>query len=341
MSSPPTHPLTTHNILLTIPRTASNLLTRLLNLPRQPSILRHAKDGYFFLPALKSRHQNNLFAQISGKEMSEVKRKGVNNALQESFHAWECWVSEAEGKNKGTFIKEHANWMIGVEEEIGHLYGQDKTVEDASITTPRRNPTCIPDNFFLDTLRPTLLIRHPALTFPSLLRTAIDNEGVEEVCSASSAKIMEWECTFRWHVMVYRFFEASAKQDAKLSHTRGVTYPIVLEASDLGDVELVRKYAEAVGLDPGVVVFEWDDAVNEGEKEGISAMEARMKDTLLGSRGVVVDKLQGAGVADVDVEGNKGKWRGEFGDRLAERLERLVEGAMGDYGWLWERRLRA
>jgi hypothetical protein len=33
-------------------------------------------------------------------------------------------------------------------------------------------------------------------------------------------------------------------------------------------------------------------------------------------------------------------WKNEFRHVLGERVARLVEGAMLDYEWLWERRMR-
>lgn len=109
-------------------------------------------------------------------------------------------------------------------------------------------------------------------------------------------------------------------------------YPIILDAADLADQELVRKYARAVGLDPDVVVFEWGVATGE-ERKGMGEMEGRMKDTLLGSIGVVVGKLRGK------EEEERVKWREEFGEVVAGRLEALVRDAMADYEWLRERRL--
>lgn len=47
-----------HNILISIPRTASNLVTHLLALPSQPSILPHSREGYFFLPALSHHFEH-------------------------------------------------------------------------------------------------------------------------------------------------------------------------------------------------------------------------------------------------------------------------------------------
>lgn len=78
-----------------------------------------------------------------------------------------------------------------------------KTIGDAE--RPRQdNPTIVPDTFW-SRVRATFLVRHPALTFPSTLRTAIDKEGIEAVLSSQSVQVQKWECTYRWHLLLYRF----------------------------------------------------------------------------------------------------------------------------------------
>jgi len=87
--------------------------------------------------------------------------------------------------------------------------------------------------------------------------------------------------------MLYKFLLAS-NQYPRQTSAPNVTYPIVLNASDLSNLKLVRRYAAAVGLDPDVVRFRWDSK----EQEGIATMEARKKDTLMKSKGVVLEKLK-------------------------------------------------
>lgn len=318
-----------HNILFTIPRTASNLVTKLLNLPDQPAILQHPKDGYFFLPALGYRYAHDTFARPMTTWTGDEK-KGMQDALHRSFSAWEGWVDRARGQGKGTFVKEHVNWMVSAEEEARFLHGEGSSNDGAA-----KNPTAVPDAFLLHDTRPTFLMRHPALTFPSLLRTAIDNEGWEEVGKQGMEMMMRWECTFRWHVRLYEFYAASPGYP-RASRQADVMFPVVLDAADLSRPKVVKKYAAAVGLDSGLVRYEWD-AVGEAEQKNMGKMEARMKSTLLGSAGVVAGKLQGG---DIDVEREREKWRQEFGEELSERLIRLVDAAMGDYEWLRKRKLR-
>jgi hypothetical protein len=282
----PTRPITlTHHILFTIPRTASNLLTQLLNLPSQPNILRHPENGYFFVPALQYRYQHNTFTRPF-TSLSKEEGEGLSDALQTGCKAWEQWVETAEDEGKGTYVKEHVNWMINPSVESDFLYPSHPF--ELGVEQDVRNPTAIPDDFLLSgRVRPTFLIRHPALTFPSLLRTSIDNEGLDEVLNEDSAMVMRWECTYTWHIQLYNFLITSDTYP-RVSHVKGIAYPIILDAADLKNEALVRRYAEAVGMDSGKVRFAWEKA----GKEGLGMTEARMKDTILASMGVLAGKLQ-------------------------------------------------
>lgn len=323
-----------HNILISIPRTASNLVTHLLALPSQPSILAHPRDGYSFLPALSSRFKNSTFTRPL-KDWSSEERAGLKEALSQSASAWETWIADAEREGKGTYVKEHVNWMVKSEIESAFLHPSSKASTDNPPSPPPAqdldekpaNPTAVPDGFWKN-VQTTLLIRHPALTFPSLLRTAIDSEGFETVLGEESESVMRWECTFKWHVLLYKFL-------ASLTFSSG-PQPLIVDASQVQDGVFVRRYAEAVGLDPSLVRTSWS-AVPSSEQSKLHAIERRMKDTLLGSNGIVSSKLS---FQPVDTEAEKNKWRGEFGPVLADRLGTLVREATEGYEWLYERRWR-
>jgi hypothetical protein len=100
-----------HNILVTIPRTASNLVTHLLALGAQSSIIAHPRDGYFFLSALSRRFKNASFTRPY-ESWSDIERNSLNDVLQEGIEAWSAFVAEADQKGKGTYVKEHVNWAL-------------------------------------------------------------------------------------------------------------------------------------------------------------------------------------------------------------------------------------
>jgi hypothetical protein len=261
------------------------------------------------------------------QDWTDDERFGMFAALHDSFTVWKDWVERAHLQGKSTYIKEHINWMVRPVVETNFLYN----INEATMKLDA-NPTCIPDSF-LQNIRPTFLIRHPALVIPSLVRTALDNEGMHQVLESSADMTMQWETTYNWHISLYRYLLGSSDFPSP-SHDPDITFPIILDASDLTDESLVRKYATAVGLDADALQFDWDIAVN---LEGMGKVDARMKDTLLRSNGVVMAKM--TRVADIDAEAKNGEWMSEFGEDLGLRVGRLVESAIKDYEWLWARRM--
>lgn len=318
-----------HNILISIPRTASNLVTHLLALPSQPSVLAHPRDGYFFLPAISARFTHSTFTRPFSS-WSPQEKTFLDEALAQGISAWEAWIADAEKKGLGTYVKEHVNWMISPKVETAFLHPRSETVATASRPPSHdlaldvfSNPTAVPSKFWTR-VRTTLLVRHPALTFPSALRTAIDNEGLEAVLKEENEYIMQWECTFEWHMMLYQFLTS---QDIGRK-------PLIIDASQLQDEMFVQGYVDAVGLDSRLLRTRWA-ATSKEEQGKLGAVERRMKDTLLGSSGIVPSKLSSQ---FIDVAAHKQDWESEFGLILAQRLERLVQGAMQQYEWLYERR---
>ena len=186
------------------------------------------------------------------------------------------------------------------------------------------NPTLLPDAF-LSTFKPLLLIRHPALAYPSLYRATraimphitIDSKGL-------------WiEFSMAWMRMAFEWFEEMAAAGSPCK-------PIIVDADDLiSDPGVVRKLAGEIGGDAEELVFEWE-AVEGVELEGVGAVARVYESTLLASRGVMEGKRAGDLSVEREVEG----WVREFGEEVAGRLKGYVEAAMGDYEYLKGRRLK-
>lgn len=175
------------------------------------------------------------------------------------------------------------------------------------------NETCLPDSI-LSLFSPTILIRNPILTLPSLLRTIIDNEGLESALATPTSQWL-WESSFHWSKSLYDFYITTVPASARATNTPGITYPIILDADDLSNSDLMRRYVQAVQLDPEQVRFEWE-ATSQEELEGIGTDVRRMKDTLLASKGIVKGKT----AEGLSAESERGKWKEEFGEVLAGRL---------------------
>ncbi|KAJ4308463.1 hypothetical protein N0V94_009342, partial [Neodidymelliopsis sp. IMI 364377] len=230
--SEPTKPQ--HHILISIPRTASNLVAHVLNLPSQPCILPHPRDGYFFLPALSHRFKHSTWTRPYALWTMQEKDE-MNSVLEKCSQDWTSWMRQAEGQNKGTWIKEHGNWMIRPEVESAFLHSpENSTLLDTNIDESAGdiniNPTLIPPKLWAS-VQTTLLTRHPLLTFPSLLRTTLDNEGRTTALSDVGALTQAWESTFRFHMLLYLFLTQQGRR------------PIVVDASQFRERGFAERYA--------------------------------------------------------------------------------------------------
>lgn len=116
----------------------------------------------------------------------------------------------------------------------------------------------------------------------------------------------------------------------------GPNKPVILDAHDIiHDPQVILKFCEETGLDKSVLQFEWDsgfDFSKDVRKDAVDLMTA----TLKGSRGILKDKAP----LEIDIDAEAKKWKEEFGAEVAEKLEQGVRGAMPDYEYLKERRLK-
>lgn len=134
--------------------------------------------------------------------LTSEQRIRLSEAYQASFDTLQEHLDVADATGKDVFTKEHVTWLIEPVTETQILFGEFSTDEVPWMiksamgkTRSGANETCLPDEF-LKTWKPTFLIRHPALAFPSALRTSIDNEGLE--AARAQKQIHKLEMTLHW-----------------------------------------------------------------------------------------------------------------------------------------------
>ncbi|TGJ86899.1 hypothetical protein E0Z10_g1870 [Xylaria hypoxylon] len=317
--------------LLTMPRTASNMFVRILNLDEQ-GVRPAFHGGYFFFPSMMARLK--LYNK-EGKWTPED-QVGVGENVKKSFDALQDYLQAAEENSEKIFVKEHISFLNDAHYEHEHMNnavaGENgcppKPVPVRGFSDSTRsslNRTSLPDEF-LKTWHPTFLIRHPAMMLPSLYRTA--QSDIELYGSRRAQKEpFEVEVTMKFVRSLYDFYIGYFGENSQ--------WPLVLDADDIMMYpELVMKYAELVGLDPDKLRFSWEKASEEKIDKMNSAMKI-MLGSFNASTGVNMGKL--AGKIDIDMEAEI--WRGEFGEEGGRKLERWVRDAMPHYEYLYSRRL--
>ncbi|KXX82732.1 hypothetical protein MMYC01_200850 [Madurella mycetomatis] len=339
-------------LLVSVPRTASNLLVKVLNIQRQPNALSNGKGGYFFHHAFMVATREALFKKPI-EEWSDREKTEIRDAYQLCLDQLEERCAQAQRDNKIMFTKEHGFWFINPATMYSQRLGPER-LEPVKVegdlaeffrlrlpdaVGPERtysadNWTLFPDEY-LRMWRLTFIIRHPALAWPSLYRAllkvaklgAVDDDGLK---GASAANM-----TLTW---TRKLYDWSMTQQPD-------TPPLIIDANDvIHNPDSVLRFCEAAGLDKNFVQFEWGGENDKNPTDGwdnpgmpIDRQVAEiMLSTLEASKGLVKDKAP----TKVDIKVEAEKWKDEFGDDVAGVIEKAVWDAMPDYEYLWARRVQ-
>lgn len=330
-------------ILITYPRTASNMLVRILALGDQPNVAYRESGGYFFMPLIVLMRE----LKVQGKHIEQWtkdEKDQVMHSCQRCFNELQAHLDSAEVEGKMVFIKEHSYFITEPTAHTEFLYGQNSVKESSwtvqipssygpQATRTGLNKTVLPDEF-LHIWRPIFLIRHPALAFPSFYRTILDLDG-EDAVNSEEERIVSG-MTLHWTRTLYDWYVQHLSSSGPESDGN-VTWPLVIDADDImTEPEVVIKLCEIVGLDSTKLRFTWSPAT-QGELDQISNHTTRrMLSTLLASAGVMKWKT----AAHLEIETEAWTWREEFGEVGGAKIEKLVRAAMPDYEFLKAKRLR-
>ncbi|KAJ5094160.1 hypothetical protein N7456_010021 [Penicillium angulare] len=340
-------------LLISIPRTASNLLLKILNIPKQPNLLTSPKGGYFFYPAFLENAAAGLQFEKPGDQWTKEEKNKAQESFQKCLDSLEEWSTKANDENQVMFSKEHAYWMFSPAALQEHNTGvhDEEFFKSFRVNTPEKysetktysasNQTIFSDEY-LQSWKMAFIIRHPALAWPSMYRAMLKLHAVgmidEDGVKGSSFTHM----TMKWTRMLY---------DWCLEQPDAPVAPPVIDAHDLiHHPEVVLQLCDQLGLDKNVVQFEWKDK-NEPKKSlqwathnpDATAEEVKfhqtgasfMLSTLEESTGIVKDKAP----ETIDIEAELVKWKEEFGEEVGLLVYQAVKSSMPDYEYLTARRL--
>ncbi|RAL13540.1 uncharacterized protein BO97DRAFT_342806 [Aspergillus homomorphus CBS 101889] len=275
------------------------------------------------------------------EQWSRDETDAIRRAFQQNLDHIEATSQAANAEGKIFFAKEHTLWLAdpaAVTQYLSTHEYRPSTRLGVQVPSPySSNPFSSPKNItifpdaYLATWRPTFLIRHPALVFPSYYRALLnlEEEGFAEPDMVEP--MLELHSTLLWTRLLFDWFCDRQAQSCSGRHRE----PILLDAQDvIHHPAVVQRYCELVGLSPEKVRFAWQET--QARRDGHASAEAVMMVTLDHSTSLLKDKTP----AMVDVRAEKRKWEAEFGGELAARMEKWVENAMPDYNYLYSKRLR-
>ncbi|KAI9373794.1 hypothetical protein BJX61DRAFT_501272 [Aspergillus egyptiacus] len=337
-------------LLVSMPRTASNLLVKVLNIQNQPQVLTNEKGGYFFYePFMAVTEGGHVSKPLD--QWAPATRKEIHAGFQKAVDALEEFSAQAARENKMLFAKEHAFWFFNPASTEKMLTGSTNPdyFRQFSVSLPEEkygpsartfsanNETVLPDEY-LRTWQMAFIIRHPALAWPSMYRAMRKMAVAGWVDQDAMKGVTDTNLSLRYSRMLYDWcLEQGDSLPSK---------PQVLDAYDvIHNPGTVVEFCRRTGLDPGVVQFEWEGA---GEKNGGDgggeAAKADKKEAIVGvmlstlrqSTGVVKDMTP----ETVDIAAETEKWKAEFGEDAARLLEKVVWESMPDYEYLKARRIQ-
>lgn len=345
LSCVPTSELPRQFYLFTHPRSGSNLLVHILNLEEQHVITSDEGGGYYFISYVDKIDEFNVRGKAINtwtQEQRAAIRSVANMCYGDLFRDIARLESEPE---KTMFVKEHCEFLHSPTE---HLKGYDGTFimpakTAAAVETEawildggsksENNETLFSDEFLFRWM-PTFLIRHPALAYPSHFRAAKDLAWSKEE-NLEDDEGLQLQSSLRWIRKLYDFYDEKLPETRK--QYRGVDWPVVLTGDIvMTEPETVRRFAALARLNTDKLRFQWNPASKE-RVEGNTKRGKRMYSTLLASTGIDRSKVANS----VDIAAEASKWREEFGDRAASKIEAWVRAAMPDYEYLKARRLRS
>lgn len=332
-------------LLISYPRSASNLLRQVLALEDRDDV--HS-DGYLLAKTTYTTMAEKLWGKPLGQWDPDV-MANYKRLAGEGLEALNKSVTEGEANGKIVYVKEHVLFLLDPNVMDRFIFGEFSSLDrpwridqpdgsgDAAPPESDMNETMFSDEY-LQQWKATFLIRHPAMAFPSQYR-ALALVKTEQEDSQAEKNFLSLFMTLGWNRKLYdHYTELERKASEPTEPGREfVSWPVILDADDvMENPAVMQKYALAIGVSPTKVQYQWK-AVDDEQKEKMSARAKIMLSTLINSDGIVAGKS--ASKIDIRVEAEK--WREEFGQEVAERLEAAVRGAMPDYEYMRSRRMQA
>lgn len=334
-------------LLVSIPRTASNLLSKILNAHGQPNVHTNQKGGYFFYNAFMAAAEGGYLSK-PGADWEQEEKTKIKAAFQACFDDLEAHSARAQEENKIMFAKEHAFWFFNpaalqktvtgkYDSEFAKSFHVDIPEKYGAQTYSHSNETIMSDEY-LRSWQLVFIIRHPALAWPSFYRAMIKMQGFGLVDDDGLRGSSITNMTMHWSRLMYDW--AMEQPDAPVA-------PPIIDAHDLiHNPQIVLKLCEKTGLDPNSVQFEWSDRDDKRAQQWIPTDAVAEADKHLRAANIMLSTLQASSRPNkdlapesIDIPAEAAKWKAEFGEEIASEIEKAVSDSMEDYEYLKARRL--
>ncbi|KAK3191507.1 hypothetical protein K4F52_002322 [Lecanicillium sp. MT-2017a] len=298
--------------LFSHPRTASNLLCRLLS--DQPG---WAQSSYHFADAFTFARKSFNWAPY--EDITSEQRQEFENLLQKGLSKLEQARASAA---------EESMWS---EPSASTAMLRQTLSSQRSNGARQCNPTFFPDDLLTSWL-PVFIIRHPALVFESWYRAEIRVRPTD-----ISDKSFAYFTTFRYSRELYDWFlsdeAASANQEDSFPTTRQ-SEPIVIDADDVIENRSLEKLCELCNMDPSLIKFKWEVTSPPDDPNLCPVYKSYLSGLWMSTSVDPSKSSQG-----IDMAVKQRQWSEEFGSEVADALTQLVERALPDYNYLTSKKI--
>ncbi|KAK4635689.1 Pyrrolopyrazine biosynthesis cluster protein F [Fulvia fulva] len=303
--------------LFSHPRTASNLLTRMLS--AQPD---WQVSDYLFFDAFQ--YTRDAFWGVDLDDAPVSARQEHDKLMDQGHERLGEVLCSSLADRKHLLLKDHAHLVQPVET----TYDDTETAPTAQLNstigsyaqTWRTNPTVFSDSLMLS-WTPIILIRNPILIFESWLRAEGDPYPDLESQYANIYTTLRFQrYIFDWYA----------------SHPDTPLEPIVLDADDVIERQhVVEKLCDAIGMDKEKLLYTWESTPMPAKFQANERFK-RFLQSIQNSTGVDRSKVSG----NVTLDDREEQWRETFGWDRALTLARRVRESWPDYEYLHSMRLR-
>lgn len=315
--------------LFSHPRTASNLLTRMLSGQTQWRIA-----NYQFFDAFHYGREH--FSDVRKMDDVEADKRSRHDILieqgrrklKDSFDSAarevgspvpvDSHMNTNRLQQKHCLVKNHAFMVM----PAAHIFERQTSLEDskeqATKIDRKTNPTIFSDDE-LFSWQPIILIRNPIAVYESWLRAEGDpSPDLDSVVASIYTTFKHQRRVFDWY-------------HENVSSNGPGSLPVVIDADDLiEDPEVLHRLCSVLDMRTEEVLFQWDVETLPPELIGRSERLQNYCSTIRNSTGVLRDKSS----RNLDLPSKKAAWSEMFGDEKAVGLAERVMMSWPDYGYL-------
>ena len=233
-----------------------------------------------------------------------------NDTYESSAEQFTKAVQAAHKDGKVPMANEHWFNCFKIDFVLGLIRGEIQKPEQLG-----RNPTHLPYEIF-DSLKPIILIRHPALSIRSIYRDALKitkqrpgDEDFDGICMNRPLRIL------------FDFFCAQGRQ------------PVVVDAEDIlwRTEEMTRNLCAAIeSVEAGSLSDKWKPT-SQAEMDRMNPLVVMLTKNILESSGI---ERPSEKPAEPSIEKTFQEWKQQYGDEVAEHLKKLAEENMPHYEYL-------